>query len=142
MEFKFKLDKRFAVVNGSILGTKGEKKAAAKVQAAATDKAAAAPATGGGAAPAAEAAVAGKTYKKSTLTPEGRLASIMSVGEEVIQAEELEKLLSVKDHPVCYDGFEPSGRVHLAQGILKAINVRAHNSCVLASTTMLLRSTS
>ena len=26
-------------------------------------------------------------------------------------------------HPVCYDGFEPSGRMHIAQGILKAINV-------------------
>jgi tyrosyl-tRNA synthetase len=32
-------------------------------------------------------------------------------------------LLKVKDHPVCYDGFEPSGRMHIAQGILKAINV-------------------
>ena len=33
------------------------------------------------------------------------------------------KLLQIKAHPVCYDGFEPSGRMHIAQGILKAINV-------------------
>ncbi len=39
------------------------------------------------------------------------------------QEEELLALLKVKDHPVCYDGFEPSGRMHIAQGILKAINV-------------------
>lgn len=25
--------------------------------------------------------------------------------------------------PVCYDGFEPSGRMHIAQGIMKANNV-------------------
>jgi len=32
-------------------------------------------------------------------------------------------LLSKKEHPICYDGFEPSGRVHIAQGLLKAMNV-------------------
>jgi hypothetical protein len=32
-------------------------------------------------------------------------------------------LLKAKANPVCYDGFEPSGRMHIAQGILKAINV-------------------
>ena len=25
--------------------------------------------------------------------------------------------------PICYDGFEPSGRMHIAQGLLRAINV-------------------
>jgi hypothetical protein len=29
----------------------------------------------------------------------------------------------VKDHPVCYDGFEPSGRMHIAQGVMRALNV-------------------
>ena len=28
-----------------------------------------------------------------------------------------------KTNPICYDGFEPSGRMHIAQGVLKAINV-------------------
>ena len=25
--------------------------------------------------------------------------------------------------PICYDGFEPSGRMHIAKGLLRAINV-------------------
>lgn len=33
------------------------------------------------------------------------------------------KLLNNKPMPVCYDGFEPSGRMHIAQGIMKANNV-------------------
>lgn len=52
-----------------------------------------------------------------------RLALIQEVGEEIITIEELEKLLSKKKNPVAYDGFEPSGQVHIAQGILRAINV-------------------
>jgi tyrosyl-tRNA synthetase len=40
-----------------------------------------------------------------------------------VQEEELRALLAARPHPVCYDGFEPSGRMHIAQGILKAINV-------------------
>ena len=30
---------------------------------------------------------------------------------------------TAKDHPIVYDGFEPSGRMHIAQGVLRAINV-------------------
>jgi len=48
---------------------------------------------------------------------------IKSVGEEVIQEEELLKLLKAKVNPTCYDGFEPSGRMHIAQGILRSPNV-------------------
>jgi len=47
----------------------------------------------------------------------------MSVGEEVTYPEELKKLLTRKSFPIVYDGFEPSGRMHIAQGILRAINV-------------------
>lgn len=32
-------------------------------------------------------------------------------------------LLARKDQFRCYDGFEPSGRMHIAQGIMKSINV-------------------
>jgi tyrosyl-tRNA synthetase len=46
---------------------------------------------------------------------EERVALIKSVGEEVIQEEELIALLKVKASPNCYDGFEPSGRMHIAQ---------------------------
>lgn len=46
-----------------------------------------------------------------------------SIAVECIQEEELLELLRVKPNPICYDGFEPSGRMHIAQGIMKALNV-------------------
>ncbi|MBI4143307.1 tyrosine--tRNA ligase [Candidatus Woesearchaeota archaeon] len=54
---------------------------------------------------------------------ESRLALIKQVGEEIITEEELRNLLKTKEHPVAYDGFEPSGIPHIAQGILRALNV-------------------
>jgi len=54
---------------------------------------------------------------------EKRYELCRSVGFECIQDEELKALIDFKAHPICYDGFEPSGRMHIAQGILKAINV-------------------
>lgn len=57
------------------------------------------------------------------LSLEERANLIRSVGEEIIQDDELVKLLKAKAHPTCYDGFEPSGRMHIAQGILRSINV-------------------
>ena len=47
-----------------------------------------------------------------------------------VQDAELLALLEKKANPICYDGFEPSGRMHIAQGILKAINV---NRCGIAA---------
>lgn len=61
--------------------------------------------------------------KKSTMTLEERVQTIMSVGEEVQTEAELRALLANRDHPIVYDGFEPSGRMHIAQGVLRAINV-------------------
>ncbi|GJZ32645.1 tyrosine--tRNA ligase 2, cytoplasmic-like protein [Tanacetum coccineum] len=40
---------------------------------------------------------------------------VRSIGEECIQEEELKNLLGEKPNPICYDGFEPSGRMHIAQ---------------------------
>ncbi len=55
---------------------------------------------------------------------ESKLDLIKQVGEEIITEEELRHLLATKEHPIAYDGFEPSGTdVHIAQGILRAINV-------------------
>jgi len=51
------------------------------------------------------------------------------VGEECIQEAELRNLLDKKPTPVCYDGFEPSGRMHIAQGALKAILVNKLTKC-------------
>lgn len=58
---------------------------------------------------------------------------ILSVGEECQNPDELRGLILAKgrgsDHPTgfnLYDGFEPSGRMHIAQGVFKAMNV---NKC-------------
>lgn len=48
---------------------------------------------------------------------------IKSIGEEIIGSENLERLLTHKERVVAYDGFEPSGRMHIAQGLLRAHNV-------------------
>ncbi|KAG9395502.1 Aminoacyl-tRNA synthetase class Ic [Carpediemonas membranifera] len=64
-----------------------------------------------------------------------RVALCASVGEEIIPAVEAQKptqkdsfyalLDGVSEGrvPIVYDGFEPSGRMHIAQGLMKAINV-------------------
>ena len=59
------------------------------------------------------------------------------MGEECISAAELKELLIARgrgsDGPrfVLYDGFEPSGRMHIAQGVFKAMNV---NKCTFEGT--------
>lgn len=52
-----------------------------------------------------------------------RKALIHSVGEEIITDKDLQELLSSGKEIIAYDGFEPSGQIHIAQGILRAINV-------------------
>src|SRR3989344_1016013 len=52
---------------------------------------------------------------------ETRLELIRGVGEEVITVEELRTLLETKDHPIAYDGFEPSGLAHLPFGIFRPL---------------------
>ncbi|RLN46621.1 hypothetical protein BBJ29_004470 [Phytophthora kernoviae] len=64
-----------------------------------------------------------KEWKASELSLDERYAVARSVGEECIQENELCALVEKKDHPVCYDGFEPSGRMHIAQGVLRTVNV-------------------
>ncbi|MBT4540301.1 tyrosine--tRNA ligase [Candidatus Woesearchaeota archaeon] len=55
---------------------------------------------------------------------EEKIKLIMEVGEEVLTEEELKTLFETKKHPIAYDGFEPSGTsVHIAQGLLRAINI-------------------
>eukprot|EP00286_Rhodomonas_abbreviata_P022569 CAMPEP_0181304206 /NCGR_PEP_ID=MMETSP1101-20121128/9016_1 /TAXON_ID=46948 /ORGANISM="Rhodomonas abbreviata, Strain Caron Lab Isolate" /LENGTH=773 /DNA_ID=CAMNT_0023409927 /DNA_START=263 /DNA_END=2585 /DNA_ORIENTATION=+ len=57
----------------------------------------------------------------------GKYELVRSVGEECVTDGELAMLLSKKpDSFVLYDGFEPSGRMHIAQGVFKAMNV---NKC-------------
>ncbi|KAI7744795.1 hypothetical protein M8C21_006992 [Ambrosia artemisiifolia] len=57
------------------------------------------------------------------MSVEEKFRIVRSVGEECIQEDELLNLLTKKPQPICYDGFEPSGRMHIAQGIMKTLNV-------------------
>jgi len=52
-----------------------------------------------------------------------RIELIKQVGEEITTEEELRELLSAKKDLIAYDGFEPSGNMHIAQGIMRVINV-------------------
>lgn len=67
--------------------------------------------------------------RKSELSVPEKVAVTMSVGEEVITSDELAALFTAREHPIVYDGFEPSGRMHIAQGVLRAINVNKLTSC-------------
>ncbi|MBN1373904.1 tyrosine--tRNA ligase [Candidatus Dojkabacteria bacterium] len=59
---------------------------------------------------------------KPNLTIDERLKLVLSVGEEVVGADELKPILESGEDLVCYDGFEPSGQMHIAQGIMRAIS--------------------
>ncbi len=57
------------------------------------------------------------------LTTEEKFNLIKQVGEEIITEKELLDLLSSNKKLIAYDGFEPSGQIHIAQGILRTINI-------------------
>lgn len=63
---------------------------------------------------------------------EQRFHLLRSVGEECQTEPELKDLLRRKVSFNLYDGFEPSGRMHIAQGLFKAVNV---NKCTEAGGT-------
>jgi len=54
---------------------------------------------------------------------ETKMDLIRQVGEEIITEQELRELLQTKQHPIAYDGFEPSGLAHIAFGVYRAINI-------------------
>ncbi len=61
------------------------------------------------------------------LTLDDKIALLKEVGEEIIELNELKDMIQWKiDHNeeiYAYDGFEPSGVLTIAQGLLRAINV-------------------
>ena len=61
------------------------------------------------------------------LTIDEKIALLKEVGEEIINLDELREMIQWKvEHNkiiYAYDGFEPSGNIHIAQGLLRAINV-------------------
>lgn len=59
---------------------------------------------------------------------------LASIGEEVTMEQELVNLVKSfksgkKTEVICYDGFEPSGRMHIAQGLIRSINVNKFTKC-------------
>jgi len=57
------------------------------------------------------------------MNTEDRLELVRQVGEEIITEEDLKQMLDSGKQLIAYDGFEPSGRIHIAQGLLRAINI-------------------
>lgn len=57
------------------------------------------------------------------MTTDDKLKLVKEVGEEITKEDELKKLLDSGEELIAYDGFEPSGQIHIAQGLLRAINV-------------------
>ena len=51
------------------------------------------------------------------------LPLLSAAADRRCQDDELRNLLAKKPSIVAYDGFEPSGRMHIAQGVMKALNV-------------------
>ena len=59
---------------------------------------------------------------------------LASIGEEITMEHELVNLVKSfqsgkKTEVTCYDGFEPSGRMHIAQGLIRALNVNKFTKC-------------
>lgn len=58
------------------------------------------------------------------MTAQEKVNNIKSFAEEIITEEELLKLFETKEHPVCYDGFEPSGIAPIHFGLMRALYVK------------------
>ncbi len=55
---------------------------------------------------------------------EVKIAAIKGFAQEIVTEEELKKLFETNDHPLAYDGFEPSGLAPLHFGVLRAKNIK------------------
>jgi len=68
-----------------------------------------------------------------TLTLDEKLSLLQEVGEEIIRPDELKDMMQWKvennKEIIAYDGFEPSGNIHIAQGLLRSINVNKLTKC-------------
>ena len=58
------------------------------------------------------------------MTVDDKLKLIQEVGEEIIGLDEIKAKLENGEQLVAYDGFEPSGRIHIAQGLLRSLNIQ------------------
>ncbi len=55
---------------------------------------------------------------------ESKIDIIQSFAEEIVTAEELRALLETNEHPMAYDGFEPSGIAPIHFGLQRARNIK------------------
>lgn len=55
------------------------------------------------------------------MDPYTKVQLIKEFAAEIVTEEELERLFETKEHPIAYDGFEPSGLAHLAFGVLRPL---------------------
>ncbi len=55
---------------------------------------------------------------------ETKLAAIRGFAQEIVTEPELKTLFETNEHPLAYDGFEPSGLAPLHFGVLRAKNIK------------------
>jgi len=58
-----------------------------------------------------------------------RLKLIKEVGEEIVTDDELKELLKSGKELIAYDGFEPSGNVHIGMNELMRTVMEWKNGC-------------
>jgi tyrosyl-tRNA synthetase len=56
---------------------------------------------------------------------EAKIAAVKSFAAEIVTEQELRSVFETKEHPIAYDGFEPSGLAPIHFGILRAKNIKA-----------------
>ncbi len=57
------------------------------------------------------------------LSVDEKIELIKSFADEIVTEDELRDIFKTKKRYYAYDGFEPSGQIHIAQGLLRAITV-------------------
>lgn len=72
-----------------------------------------------------------ETERNFNIYVKQKLNSILSIAEECDTKEELEALIRSGKQIIAYNGFEPSGRIHIAQAVITVLNANLliENGC-------------
>src|SRR5271157_3867092 len=62
--------------------------------------------------------------RASTMDVETKVSILKEFSEEIITEQELKSIFETNDHPIAYDGFEPSGIAPIHFGLLRARNLK------------------
>jgi len=65
----------------------------------------------------------GRSGRKMSIGERLELIKSVADGGEIVGENELRKILETGKKIVAYDGFEPSGQIHIAQGLMRAITI-------------------